>query len=261
MLWLDCYDLEAGLASLASGIGVNREALVQELNDYDEARFINCSEDPEAQMPREVLQRLGAELATTRFEGVYLFHGTRVFDPDGFQRRGLLPLDLMLDEVWEMLYGLAQDEFSREQWQEFKRSIEEEGAGGHDGELYRLKVVGADAELHHGPHAEVVRELFFHPEEVGSHDYLACPELVQDLARCFRSAYGIDLEARFRAATVPCLVKLRSERVMPGAIKAALWFAFSMLREGVPTRNACWGLDLEGESVPPEDVVDVEVVN
>jgi hypothetical protein len=71
---------------------------------------------------------------------------------------------------------------------------------------------------------------------------------------------GINLEQRFRAVTSPCIVKFRSRPVLAGALESALWYPFTMLREGELTNNARWGLDLEGRPVPPEDIVEVEVV-
>jgi hypothetical protein len=105
-----------------------------------------------------------------------------------------------------------------------------------------------------------VREFFFRPEETAGHDYLGCPEIVQDIARCYESATGINLEKRFCAATLPCIVKFRSRPVLAGAVESAFWYPFTMLREGELTNNARWGLDLEGQPVPPKDVVEVEVV-
>jgi hypothetical protein len=261
--WLDCHDVASTFASFASALGIRLGELEDALREYDEARFSDYSEDPQERMPREVVEEFGsdAEQLAGRFEGIYLFHGTRVVDPETFRHQGILPLPDMVEPIWRMLYELVREECSPEEWAAFRRSVEVEGTGGHDGWLYRLKTVGGGlgAAVNQGPYGMLVREFFFQPEETSSHDYLGCPEVVQDIARCYASATGVDLEQRFCAATVPCIVKFRFRQVLGGAVSSALWYAFSMLREGELTTNARWGFDCEGRLVPPEDVVEVEV--
>jgi hypothetical protein len=106
-----------------------------------------------------------------------------------------------------------------------------------------------------------VRETFFQPRSTGSHDYLSCPEIVQDIARCFSSAHGINLERRFCDAAKPCIVKFRSTQLRPGAINAALWYAYTKLRDGEVRSNSNYSFDGDGEAVPAPDVVEVEIVS
>lgn len=221
-------------------------------------RFEDASEDPYVRMPREVLEHFGSDVdaVSARFEGAHYFHGTRVVDPQQFQSRGILPLDEVVEQIWRILYDLVQAEVSSEQWDEVRRLIES-GAGGHDGWLYRLKT---GSRLHYGPHALLVREFLFMPQETGSHDYLACPEIVQDISRCFKSVHGIDLEERFCRAAVPCIVKFRRTDTCLEATRIALWYAFSKLREGRLTSNANGGFDGRGQPIPPDDVMGIEVI-
>jgi hypothetical protein len=260
---LDCHDIHSTLASLAGAAGISPGELERVLRHYDEARFIDHSEEPRKRMPREVLARFGTDVErlTECFEGVYFFHATRVRDPGVFRTQGILSLPEMLEPIWRTLHELVP-ECSAEDWAEFRHSVEENGAGDYDGELYRHKTAtgGLGAQLNRGPYGMLVREFFFRPEETTSHDYLGCPEIVQDIARCYESATGIDLEQRFCAATVPCIVKFRGCQMLAGAVESALWYPFAMLREGQATTNALWGSDDEGQPVPPERVVAVEVV-
>lgn len=113
--------------------------------------------------------------------------------------------------------------------------------------------------IHFGPFGLLVREVFVDPQATGSHDYLGCPEIVQDIGRCFYSARGIDLEQRFCESARPCIVKFRSAQLGPGAINAALWYAYTKLRDGEIRSSANWAFDGGGEPVPAEDVADVEV--
>src|SRR5204862_7322161 len=111
-----------------------------------------------------------------------------------------------------------------------------------------------------GPFGLVVRDIFLKPQSTGSHDYLGCPEIVQDIARCFSSAHGVNLEQRFCDTAKPCIVKFRSTQLRPGAIKAALWYAYTKLRDGQITSSSNYSFDGNGEAVPAEHVVAVEIV-
>jgi hypothetical protein len=259
MAWLDCRDLDSTLASLADAIGTTASTLEEELRNYDDSRFAGASEDPWLLMPREILQSLGTDVSTVveRLDGAYYFHGTRAIDPETFRRRGILPLDQMVDEVWSTLRALVRDEISNQDWAAFRRAVEAD-AGAHDGFLYRLKT---GDRMHFGPFGLVVRETFFEPQATTSHDYLGCPEIVQDVARCFSAAHGIDLERRFCEASRPSIVKFRSTQLRPGAVNAALCYAYSKLRDNEIGSNSNYSFDGEGEPVPPEAIVEVEIVS
>jgi hypothetical protein len=257
VLWLDCHDVDSALASIAEASGVPPADLDRALREYDEARFEEASGDPWELMPRDVLERFGVdvEIVAGRFDGAHYFHGTRAVDPDAFRRRGIMPLDCMLDEIWATLRELAGDDITDEDWDAFRRSIEA-GAGGDDGVIYRMKAGGR---IHFGPFGLVVRETFLDPHSAGSHDYLGCPEIVQDIARCYGAAHGGNLERRFCDVAKPCIVKFRSANCRPGDVMAALWYAYTKLRDDKITSSANYAFDGGGEPVPAEDVVDVEI--
>ena len=257
MPWLDCHDLDSTLSSLAYAIGTTTLELEWALQEYDEARYEDATEDPWQLMPRDVLDRFGTDVETVagRFDGAYYFHGTRALVPEEFGQRGILPLGQMLDELWDGLRELVRDEIGDEGWAAFRTGVET-GAG-RTGHLYRHKV---GAGVDEGPFALVVRDVLLNPESTGSHDYLGCPEIVQDIAGPFASAHGINLAQRFCDATQPCTVKFRSTQLRQGAINAALWYAYTKLRDGEITRSSNYSFDGAGQAVPAQAVVEVEVV-
>jgi hypothetical protein len=259
VLWLDCHDHETALASLAEAIGTTPGELERALCEHDRSRLGEAAEEPWDLMPREVLKRFGGDVESVvdRFDGAYYFHGTRAIDPDASRGRGILPLDKMVDELWTTLRELAGDEITDEEWHDFRSSVEG-GAGGHSGTLYRMKIGGR---IHHGPFGLVVRVTFLDPGQAGAHDYLGCPEIVQDIAACFASAHDGSLERRFHASAKPCIVTFRSNQLRPGAINAALWYAYTKVRDGAITSSANFSFDGEGEPVPAEDVVAVEIMS
>jgi hypothetical protein len=244
---LNCHDRETALASLSAAVNVPGAELRHALCTVDDAAFASDVDDPATAMPRVVLGGLGVDMASVQLAGAYYFHGTRTLDPGGFQARGILALDEMLEQVWSMLFEIAA--CSPDEWAEFRQAVET-GAGDHDGFLYRLKT---GERQHHGPHAVLVRDVLINPATEGWHDYLDCPEIVQDIARC----YGAGLEARFRAASKPCIVTFRRTDInAPRAIACACWH----LHGDGKTNITIDGYIGEGAAIPPEDVVAVEVV-
>jgi hypothetical protein len=257
VIGLDCQDVGTALASLAAALAVDVDELRASLLAYDESRFADFSEDPYVRLPRELLEGLGRDAETVSFDRAFYFHGTRATDPDSFYRDGILPLDAVIERLWAELFELVRDERSMEEWDAFRGGVERD-AGGHDGFLYRLKT--GDRRLHFGPYGVLVRETLLDPSATNSYDYLGCPEIIQDIARCYESAYEVDLEARFCAVSRPVIVKFRSTDVWAGALPTATWFVFAKLRHDELTLHARGGFDGEGRAVPPGDVVEVETL-
>ncbi|MBB4661565.1 hypothetical protein [Conexibacter arvalis] len=244
---LDCFDSASTLASIGRAIGVEPDHLADAIHRYDSARLADY---PYEDVALSVLTDLGTDLSQARFDGACFFHGTRVVNPSTFRRRGLLPLDVMLDETWQVLRILA--EASHKEWEAFRATIESDG-GGHDGYLYRLKTHDA---MHHGPQAHLVREVHVDLPQ-SSHDYLSCPEIVQDISRCYEVA---DLEARFVEASTPCIVKFWAPCVSAWHVETAFCFLHARLSGEPLGFSSCGGFDGSGTAVPPEAIIDVEVV-
>lgn len=127
-----------------------------------------------------------------------------------FRRRGMLPLGQMLDELWAMPRELADDNISDADWARFRDDVETaNGGSGMAGSTGTRSAPRVDE----GPFGLVVREIFFEPDSTGSHDYLGCPEIVQDISRCCASEYNVNIEQRFCDASKPCIVKFRSTQL------------------------------------------------
>jgi hypothetical protein len=107
----------------------------------------------------------------------------------------------------------------------------------------------------------LVPETFRQVDDAGIHDYLDCPEIVRDIARCFLEHSGVDIETRFQEASRPVIVKFRSTTMWEGTLRAALWYVFSMLRDGEVSSNANEGFDGHGQPIPPDSIVSIDEVS
>jgi hypothetical protein len=249
---LDCHDFSAMVATVAAAIERSPEDLVEALRE-DEGIG---EHDEFGAITERTLGRLGVQPADVRFSGTCWFHGTRTLDPERYKQEGLLPQPRVADWLWEQLGDLVRDDVSKEDWQAFRESIESDG-GGDWAHLYRLK-----RDHDPGPLGELVREVVLKPRLTGSHDYLGMPETVEDIAAEAHSEFGIDLAARYETASVPCIVKFRTNTYDPRALHTAFAFGHAVLTAAAEwSRDVCRGHSMHGQPVAPEDVLAVEVVS
>jgi hypothetical protein len=239
---------------LSGAAGVHVADLLAALRSFDDAAFDEGPhEDPFALMPRRVFASLGRSIRDLRFVRGHFFHGSRVVDPDVFFRRGILPLARIIDEIWDVLYRLVETDCPKDKWDSFRRDMESQGCG-DSGDIYRERLRHP---LHHGPDSYLIRDALLRPDAAW-HDYLKIPEIVQDITRC----YGKDLEARFRAATVACIVEFEGPIDSPEtAANTACWYLLDVVRgDRTSAEHLGWGPSLHGIAVTPESVIAVKTV-
>jgi hypothetical protein len=112
--------------------------------------------------------------------------------------------------------------------------------------------------IHYGPHAVLVREVLFRSRQIGNHDYLRSPEIVDDICAGLGPPHGPQLYAAFVAATRPCIVKFRSREHHSGVLRAALMYVHRVSRKEdlFLYCNTCY--DGPAQPIPPADIINVE---
>ena len=180
------------------------------------------------------------------------FHGTRAPQGTSFSE-GLLPLGHQLPRLLDSL--LATLEAGRE-IEEVKRAFERKGGYGfHFSEKLRNP-------LHWGPFAFLVREVATSARRLGQHDYLAMPEIIEDLCEDISMASGLDILPVFEKRWLPAIVKFKApaKDSAPFALAVALCYLRSCQLEGGPDRNSVWCFDGKNEGIPRQDILKVEWV-
>jgi hypothetical protein len=156
----------------------------------------------------------------------------------------------MLDSIWHFLSMIAADWSTAEQWNAFRDDMRGQGAC-----QYQSKVGFEFAE---GPFGFLIREIVLDPTQVGNHDYLGIPEIVEDICLSYNETFGRDLRDRYLEATRPCIVKFRSLEVRPDGLAAAITYIHYKLvgEELCGDCNTCF--DGQGTTVDPRDILSVE---
>jgi hypothetical protein len=258
----DCETRDSAYTTLERVLGVSRremDAAFRDMPELVEGAGVDQG---------ELLARLGGRTrlsaATKKVDGVCWFHLARVPDPTRFRVDGVLPLNLVLDSIWDFLHTLHQPPIARTEWDSFRAKMDV--LDGHPARLYRSK---STASVHWGPFAILMLETALWPREVGTPDYqrdpkyLEIPEIVEDICCAFAAESGTDLAPAYRAATRPCVVKF----VDPGPaarkeelITTALVHLFHRFHGYPLTMDCNTCLDKKSQPVSADRVLKIDCV-
>lgn len=210
---MDCASEEATYSSLAGITGVDVPVIRGVVcRDYPGER--NGDEGSLAQLRR-------VPGFDEREHSTCWFHVTRASRTNTFGA-GLLPLGSALEGIWKFLRSLL-DESGQKRLDTFRPALESDR-----GSNYARKVEHRDG---WGPHGLLVRETAFRAAEIGNHDYLQVPEIIEDICAPFRANFGIDLLERYWAATEPCIVKFITSSSHRLSVETALAYLRRLCRD------------------------------
>ena len=185
-------------------------------------------------------------------DAVCWFHTTRVLPGTTFSE-GILPLDAALPSLKERLLAAIDDDSVREK---LRDAFQSGRVGDHH---YATKTRDS---MHWGPYAILVRDVAFCARELSQHDYLAMPEIIEDICNGFDDPMREALEGVFRAKMRPATVKFAAP-VDDGEayIATALCYVHSMIQEGKLDTNSVICFDGKNNQIPPQDILKVEIVD
>lgn len=249
---LDLESAEHGYNSLELICGVARPRIEALFNSVDINHFYGDKTHGFSSFDRYLFAFFQRELQQDlSYERTCWFHLTRAVEGATFSN-GLLPLHHALDGIWQMLYELVSSEITPEQWVEFRRALMESEL--HSARLYRMK---ANDPRMCGPYAMLIKEFGFRPNEIGNHDYLRTPEIVEDICLVYRQLYGLDLLSRYINQTKPCIVKFHAP-ARGEELGIALCHLHNHHKKVEPfsSCNTCYVG--EGVPVPGSDILSIE---
>ncbi len=248
---LDCESIETTYISLESILGIQRDKIDTAFYSLDIKRFYIDNSDYPEDAKRLVFSVVTNDAPSVPdFDQVCWFHLTRTVETNTFEQ-GILPLSKQIDSIWDFLYTLVDEGFPKAKWNFFRQAL-----GNDDyAHLYRMKTSDP---LHWGPYAILIRDIAFKAEEVGNHDYLHVPEIIEDICQCFFERYRLDLLSVFLRNTRPCIVKFIDDNPRDEYIMKALYYLYTIYRGEEISQycNTCF--DGRGIPVPKEHILRVE---
>lgn len=241
---LDCESIDSTYKSIEVITGLKTTEVIEFLTNYCPRKY---SIPGDRSILREFMKLSGKQ--KIEMDAVCWFHLTRTYKGNLFLE-GILPLGDVIEELWEFLFSLM-DGFSRDKWDGLKKTIRNKE--GHDAFLYNMKTSDS---IHWGPYAILIRDAAFRYEEIGNHNYLGIPEIVEDICRCFDQFY--QLENRFLRATSPCVVKFISYETKEYYLGIALYYLYKVLHGEALSLNSNTCFDGGNKKIPNSKILDIQ---
>jgi hypothetical protein len=244
---IDCESGVSALESVANGFKCSKSELESALIDFD-VNYIFENDPPscscEELIANEIFSRLGKPKP---IDAIMWFHCTRTIESNRFDD-GLLPLKQSLSRVWDMLEYLAPSKV-------IQQNLVKMRTNGVDNDHYTSKVANS---IDDGIYGFQVRELAI-SKNAGLHDYLSFAEIVEDILNGHKNEFGIDLLAHYKNELIPKIVKFVSTKNTElKELECALGYLYTFVRNEKPSSSSYGFISMEGEIVPPSDIVKIE---
>jgi hypothetical protein len=235
---LDCSSYESSKLSLANIFNTTEERLLSTLRSLDPYKHNYLP--PEDALYSSVCDAFSEPENDL---SILWFHGTRVLDKNVFYKQGILPKSearkLLEPRLKEMAGGLK-----------------------HSGSNpFALSLFGKAGPQDEGPFAFLIRDVVIQAP-APHHNYLDAPEMVEDIAGTLLGDNYIQLVARFKEITQPCIVSFLS--VSKGYELPHALMYLKLVGDGetdieaASSANTCF--DSEGAIVFPENIQSVEFI-
>jgi hypothetical protein len=247
--WIDCESYESALASLAGVYRASIADIKDFLSEFEiESEYEKYKGDMSAGdlLQTKFSQKFGGPQQSVT--GISWFHLTRTLDGATFSE-GILPLGAALPKLWDMLVSIPKDKGRRLRLEELKTN-------GVPNFQYNFKT---PHKLHHGPYAMLVRESAFNASEIGNHDYLKLPEIIEDICLGYEEKFKESIEEEIKTALRPCIVKFEDRSgTRIDVIGPVLQYCYCKGRNEELHIHANTSFDGEGEAVPFEAIEKTE---
>ena len=204
----------------------------------------------------ELFTQVRLKASSTAFDKVCWFHLTRAPSSANFSK-GVLPLNQSLNLIWDFLFSLIKNDFSTEIWNQFKKFMTAGSVSNENNlcsNLHRDFQTKINTSLHQGPYAMLIKEVAFNSRQIGNHDYLKMPEIIDDICVCFENIHKYNLREIYCANSKPCIVKFASDRTEHNYLIKSLYYLYRKYK-GLNLNAECWAnLDNKGKIVLPKDI-------
>jgi hypothetical protein len=224
---LDCETIDSTYESLTNILNISKDEIN---NFFKEFKFENKN-SADTEIFESFQKKYSINIS---YNGTYFFHASRCDDIKRYEK-GILPLNEIIDEVWSFLYSLIKEIFDQQEWKKFRDELEN-GLKCSGGFTYRLRVKDS---FHWGPDAFLIKEVIFKLKELGQHNYLKIPEIVEDICRCFEEKYKIDLLQAYIKKTDPCIIKFKTSNNDQKYIATAILYLYEKFNNMDISSDCC----------------------
>ncbi|PEF94031.1 hypothetical protein [Bacillus cereus] len=255
---LDCTTVSTMYESLENILGLSKQEIQKFFSDF-KSKLHPYDTPYDKTNDKLLLEQIKKLIRKTdiNYDRTVWFHGTRT---NNDFKDGILPLGEVIENIWDNLYKLVQKEISLEMWTEFRSNVEN-GLGGDGAYHYNLKI---NLKKAWGPYGLLIREITFIPPEkfsdVGNHNYIKIPEIIEDICLEFDKKYQLNLKERFEDNSSKCIVHFYTFNTKEKYIGSALHYLYLCFHDFEMDNNCSIAFDGEGVKVPSEHILSVELL-
>lgn len=244
--YLDCETRESTITSLCEGFSCDESTLSSTLRGLDLESIYN-NQRPDIPAEEYVYEYIVNNINEHQtLEGTYFFHFTRVEKETDFNE-GILPLGLLEDRLWNMLLSLPYDDLTLANLKSMKT----------DNSLdFQYQFKTGDKNMW-GPFGMLIKESIYYADEIGLHNYLDIPEIIEDICNSYEKKFGTSIIDVICKSLVPVTVKFISTQQSGNYIAYALCYAYNIVRELPPSSLSNFGFDGNGEGIPHSSIESV----
>ena len=248
---IDCESRLSALKSIANLYAVSPSELDDFLGTFDlDAHYTSANSGRYSDQELRVVFESTFSRESNPIDRVYWFHLTRARQVVDFEN-GIYPLTSSLERVWQTIL----DVFLGTDHEVRLRQMRENGVPNRQ---YELKV---GVPLHSGPYAMLVRDVAICPSKIGNHDYLALPEIMDNICTGYQDAYGESIHDVLKNALVPIVVKFWSaKKIGLNCIESALYYLYLTAHDRQLNVNANTCFDGGNQAIPPSQIINVELL-
>lgn len=249
MLILDCESRNTALASVAQIYRIDAGRIDSFFAGFDLEEHYERFDPPRP--GDEELRRVFESEFSSRplpLDRACWFHLTRAPRGETFAE-GVLPLTASIDKVWMAVLKVFQGTRHEARLASLR-------ASGVPGFHYHLKVGDP---FHAGPYAMLVRDVASRANEIGNHDYLWLPEIMEDICTGYQERFNECLAEHLSAALVPTVVKFWSATQKGDyCVQAALNYLYRTVHNKPLNIDANTGYDGNNVTIPPNQIICIE---
>jgi hypothetical protein len=250
MVILDCENYNSTITSICNIYDIDKNDVVNFLRSID----INSKnpDKPDQYIRNSFDKNFGQPIK--KIDSVMWFHLTRTVENSDFSE-GILPLDTSLEKIWEMLLPLVNTFEQRENLTELR-------VQGVPNKHFKLKV---NESMHQGPYGLLILDVGFRSEEVGNHDYLGIPEIIEDICDGYHVKFNESIKEIIINKLKKCVVKFEANTETKETnhrfLTPALSYCWCIINEEELGLDESTCFDSEGKIIPKNQIIEIKFIS
>ena len=116
--------------------------------------------------------------------------------------------------------------------------------------------------LDQGPFGMLIRDAAFESKHMDNHDYLACPEIIEDICDGYKAKFGNSILESVSSILRPCIVKFESSTsTHDGLLTTVIYYCWGCVWNEPMDFDSNRCFDNKGQTIPPTAIISTAYLN